>query len=658
MGHKGAILIVDDDASTCATLARFLMAEGYQTDTAATGREALEKAEGQSFNLALVDIRLPDVDGTDLLGPFRERQPDMAVILVTAYASIQSAVQALNQGAAAYIVKPMDVDEMLASVRQVLEGQRLVVENRRLYEETQRELAERRRAQEALAWERNLLRTLMDSLPDAVFVKDREGRFIAANAAQLRLLGLQTQEQLIGRPDADFLPAETAEERLIEDQYVIRSGQPILDRGEGVTDREGKLRWLLVTKVPLRDSQGRIVGLVGVSRDITQDKRLQDQLRQAEKIEAIGRLAGGIAHDFNNHLMVINNEARFILDDLDPSSPLHEGLAAICQAGESAAELTSKLMSLSRSERRETRVLNLNQVLEGMSTMLHRVIGEDLNLVMRLDQGLGEVRADPVEIERIAVNLAVNARDAMPMGGILTLETRNVELGQGDVKAFPAASAGPFVLLAITDTGSGMTPEVRERIFEPFFTTKKGDAGTGLGLATVYRVVSEAAGAIAVDTEPGHGTTFRVYWPRLEERPERRHLRSPGEALPQGSETVLVVDDEDYVRSLAVRMLRGLGYKVLAASTGPEAIQLCKTTDERVDLLLTDVVMPGMNGREVADALCSADPDLGVVYMTGYGREIIRKAALDPWHPLVQKPFTTEKLASTVRQALDAVATQ
>jgi len=658
MAQKGAILIVDDDASSCATLAHILMAKGYQTDTAATGHEALEKAEGQSFNVTLVDIRLPDVDGTDLLGPLRERQPDMAVVLVTAYASIQSAVQALNQGAAAYIVKPMDMDEMLATVRQVLDRQRLVVENRRLYEETQRELAERKRAQEALAREGNLLRTLMDSLPDSVFVKDRECRFIAANAAQLRLLGLQAQEQLIGRMDADFLPAETAEKRLVEDQYVIHSGQPIFDWEERVTDREGKVRWLLVTKVPLRDSQGRIVGLVGVSRDVTQHKRLQDQLRQAEKIEAIGRLAGGIAHDFNNHLMVINNEARFILGDLDSDSPLYEGLAAICQAGESAAELTSKLMSLSRSERRETRVLNLNQVLEGMSTMLRRVIAEDVNLVMRLDQHLGKVRADPVEFERIVVNLAVNARDAMPTGGTLTLETANVELDEAGVKAFPVASPGPFVLLAITDTGSGMTPEVRERIFEPFFTTKKGGAGTGLGLATVYRVVSEAGGGIAVDTEPGEGTTFRIYWPRLEERQERRHPRSPAEALPQGSETVLVVDDEDYVRSLAVRMLRGLGYNVLAASTGPEAIELCKTSDQRVDLLLTDVVMPGMNGREVVDALSSADPDLGVVYMTGYGLQIIGKAGLDPSHPLVQKPFTTEKLAATVREALDAVATQ
>ena len=658
MDQKGAILIVDDDASTCATLARILISKGYQTDTAATGHQALEKVEGQSFNAALVDIRLPDVDGTDLLGPFRERQPDMAVVLVTAYASIQSAVQALNQGAAAYIVKPMDMDEMLATVRQVLDRQRLVVENRRLYEETQRELAKRKRAQEALAREGNLLRTLMDSLPDSVFVKDRECCFIAANAAQLRLLGLQAQEQLIGRMDADFLPAETAEKRLVEDQYVIHSGQPILDWEERVTDREGKVRWLLVTKVPLRDSQGRIVGLVSVSRDITQHKRLQDQLRQAEKIEAIGRLAGGIAHDFNNHLMVINNEARFILDDLDPDSPLHEGLAAICQAGESAAELTSKLMSLSRSERRETRVLNLNQVLEGMSNMLRRVIAEDVNLVLRLDQHLGKVRADSVEFERIVVNLAVNARDAMPTGGTLTLETANVELDEAGVKAFPVASPGPFVLLAITDTGSGMTPEVRERIFEPFFTTKKRGAGTGLGLATVYRVVSEAGGGIAVDTEPGQGTTFRIYWPRLEERQERRHPRSPAEALPQGSETVLVVDDEDYVRSLAVRMLRGLGYNVLAASTGPEAIQLCKTSDQRVDLLLTDVVMPGMNGREVVDALSSADPDLGVVYMTGYGLQIIGKTGLDPSHPLVQKPFTTERLAATVREALDAVATE
>jgi PAS domain S-box-containing protein len=526
-----------------------------------------------------------------------------------------------------------------------------------LYEEIQRELAERKRAQEALAREGNLLRTLMDSLPDSIFVKDRECRFIAANAAQLRLLGLQAQEQLIGRMDADFLPAETAEKRLVEDQYVIHSGQPILEE-ERVTDREGKVRWLLVTKVPLRDSQGRIVGLVGVSRDVTQHKSLQDQLRQAEKIEAIGRLAGGIAHDFNNHLMVINNEARFILDDLDPDSPLHEGLAAICQAGESAAELTSKLMSLSRSERRETRVLNLNQVLEGMSTMLRRVIAEDVNLVMRLDQHVGKVRADPVEFERIVVNLAVNARDAMPTGGTLTLETANVELDEAGAKAFPVASPGPFVLLAITDTGSGMTPEVRQRIFEPFFTTKKRGAGTGLGLATVYRVVSEAGGGIAVDTEPGQGTTFRIYWPRLEERQERRHPRSPAEALPQGSETVLVVDDEAYVRSLAVRMLRGLGYNVLAASTGPEAIQLCKTSDQRVDLLLTDVVMPGMNGREVVDALSSADPDLGVVYMTGYGLQIVGKAGLDPSHPLVKKPFTTEKLAATVREALDAVATE
>ena len=404
--------------------------------------------------------------------------------------------------------------------------------------------------------------------------------------------------------------------------------------------------------------KGRALRVVSV-RDITERRRLQAQLRQATKMEAIGRLAGGIAHDFNNLLTIINGYSQFALDDLDDNNPLHNDLKEIRKAGERAASLTTQLLAFSRRQVMEMRVIDLNQVLVGMGKMLGRLIGEHVDLRVNLAEDLYSVKADSNQIEQIVVNLAVNARDAMSgaslIGGTLTIETENVELDKQFVITHAGAKVGQYVMLSVSDTGVGMTDEVKEHIFEPFFTTKKLGKGTGLGLATIYGIVKQSNGFIYADSELGQGTTFRIYLPRIDEEPEPAGPKEPESARPRGTETVLVVEDEDGVRTMAARTLRQLGYRVLEAASGAEALELCQAREEPIDLVLTDVVMPGMAGHQLVGRLRKSWQHIRALYVSGYTGDVIDYRGV--WAHgvrLVQKPFTVEELATRVRQALDA----
>ena len=384
-------------------------------------------------------------------------------------------------------------------------------------------------------------------------------------------------------------------------------------------------------------------------------QKTSEQLRQSQKMEAVGQLAGGIAHDFNNILMVINGYSDLALKAIPPNSPLRDSLEQVRQAGERATTLTRQLLAFSRRQVLQLKVLDLNAVVTNLEKMLQRLIGEDVRFETRLSQRLGRVKADPGQIEQVVMNLVVNARDAMPQGGRLMIETADVELDESYARGHAVVQPGPYVLLAVSDTGCGMDKETQARVFEPFFTTKGKDKGTGLGLATAYGIVKQSGGYIWVYSEPGQGATFKIYLPRVEKEAEplEPHVGPP--ALRKGSETILLVEDDEKVRNLLRTILAGNGYTVLEASNGIAALEKYEHHQEGIQLLLTDAVMPEMSGRELAGRLIARNLDLKVLFCSGYTDDaIVRHGILEEGIPFLQKPFTPNTLLRKVREVLDA----
>jgi two-component system cell cycle sensor histidine kinase/response regulator CckA len=387
-------------------------------------------------------------------------------------------------------------------------------------------------------------------------------------------------------------------------------------------------------------------------------QRLEEQLRQSQKMEAVGLLAGGVAHDFNNLLTAILGYTELLAAEAGAGSPLHEAIDEIRKAGERAASLTRQLLAFSRKQVLEPRVLDVNVLLENLDRMLRRVIGADIELVTLLGPDIGRVRADAGQIEQVVMNLAVNARDAMPGGGTITIETRDVELDAAYVAGHAVGGApGGYVMIAVSDTGVGMSAATKARIFEPFFTTKGLGQGTGLGLATVYGIIKQSGGYIWVYSEPGQGTTFKVYLPQVLDETEEPARQAPARAQPVGgSETILLVENDDSVRALAIKVLESCGYTVLPARRGSEALALAERLAFPIHLLLSDLIMPGMGGSELAARLALVRPEARFLFMTGYTNDAIsRRGILEQGRNVLHKPFTVTALALSVREALDAL---
>ncbi len=491
---------------------------------------------------------------------------------------------------------------------------------------------------------------IVDTISDAVIVTNVDGDVIDWNPAAERIFGY-TKAEIIGRPLQLLSAAEDVPElaRQLSEAYKQHgrwAGElPYLrkDGSYGVAD---------VIVAVQRDANGRASSIISVSRDVTERKRLEAQLQQAQKMEAVGRLAGGIAHDFNNMLTAVKAYSEFLLEDLDHADARRTDVQEIAKAADRAASLTRQLLAFSRKQVLQPRPLDLNEVVEGMEKMLSRLIGEDLHIVTRLDPDLKLVEADPSQIEQVIMNLAVNARDAMPDGGVLTIETRNVLLDHVD----PAwgIEPGAHATLAITDTGVGMDAQIRAQIFEPFFTTKPVGKGTGLGLSTVYGIIKQSGGHVSVYSEPGQGSTFKVYLPHVETSAAGPVLGPAMSRLPRGSETIVLVDDDEGVRAVARRILQRAGYTVLSAPDGVEALRLIGDSSAAVHLLVTDVVMPGLGGRDLVARVRDTHPDLRVLFVSGYTEEGVRRhGVLDTESAFLEKPFTAERLSQKVREILD-----
>ena len=405
-----------------------------------------------------------------------------------------------------------------------------------------------------------------------------------------------------------------------------------------------------LTLNPVCDAAGQVIGIADMAEDMTERRLLEMQLRQVQKMEAIGQLAGGVAHDFNNLLLVILGHCEMLAMRLPAGSPGRDSVNQIGRAAERAAALTRRLLDFSCQRMPELQVLDLNVLVADTEKMLRRLIEENVRLITILQPGLSRVRADPGQIDQIIMNLAVNARDAMPKGGSLTLQTRNLEMGAAYTKAPPGLGSGRYVLLAVTDTGCGMTSEVQARIFEPFFTTKGVGQGTGLGLAMVPGIVQQSGGHIVVHSLPGIGTTFKIYLPAVGEL-AKQPLQSPPVKPVRSSETILLVEDEAPVREITALLLESLGYRVQEASSGEEALHLAQDSREKIDLLMTDVLMPGMSGSELAEVLRASDAGLKVLFLSGHsGDTVVRHGVVHTEVAFLQKPFTLDALAKKLRE--------
>jgi PAS domain S-box-containing protein len=515
---------------------------------------------------------------------------------------------------------------------------------------TARDATHRRRAEERLRESEARYRGLVEGSIQGVLIH-QDGKIRYANPACARLFGYDNSAGLL---DLDWQVLVAPEHRpalAARVEACLRGEEVAAHPGWQGVRRDGTRIWLesIVSPMSWRDRSAAVAFL----NDITGRKQLEEQLRQSQKMEAVGRLAGGVAHDFNNLLTIINGYSEIVQTQLPPDSPVLGLIEEIAEAGSRAASLTRQLLTFSRKQVAEQKTVHLHAVVGDLEKMLRRLIGEDVIFTINLGVGVGLVKADPTQLEQVLMNLVVNARDAMPQGGRLTIETANAELDHHDTRAHPDVRPGPYVVLAVTDTGVGMDEVTRVRVFEPFFSTKGPDKGTGLGLAVVHGIVKQSGGHIAVDSEPGRGTTFRIYLPRVED------AAAPGKShyglvkAPRGSETILLTEDEPAVRALARHVLTTHGYTVLEADHGKAALHVAEECRGPIHLLVTDVIMPGMSGPQLTDRLSAERTGLKVLYLSGHTDSAIRQAVLKADAAFLQKPFTPTALAQKVREVLD-----
>jgi len=507
-----------------------------------------------------------------------------------------------------------------------------------------------RSAQQALKASESNFRSLVVNAPYGICRCEADGQLVDANPALIAMLGFSSGEELLRRNLAtDIYRASEQRASLLE---CFRSGRRF-DKAEAEwTRRDGSALVVRVSARPIRNTN-KTVSFELYAEDITEQRALEQQLRQAQKMEAVGRLAGGIAHDFNNLLMVISGYCEFLLQKLGPDPALRSYAQEIANAADRATSLTRQLLAFSRKQMLTPKVLDLNAVVQENLKMLPRLIGEDVELVTVPGGGLGKVKADPSQIEQVIMNLVVNGRDAMPNGGKLTIETANVALDDAYARLHPGVTPGDYVMLAISDTGAGMDKETQSHIFEPFFTTK-GQKGTGLGLSMVYGIVKQSGGYIWVYSEIGHGTTFKVYLPRVEAAAEKPALESATAGPPQGHETILVVEDEPQLRDLTRQFLETHGYTVLVAENGAAALEAVRRHAGFIHLLLTDIIMPVMNGRELAQRMAVLSPKTRILFMSGYTESAVwRNGTIEESVNFLQKPFTLDALTRKVREVLE-----
>jgi len=629
------VLLVEDnpgDARLILELLEDVQAQAFDLERVGRLDHALSRLSRTGVDVVLLDLGLPDSQGLETFVRARRSAPEEPIVVISGLDDERLALEAVRSGAQDYLVKGRIEGHLLARVL--------------------RYAVERKRAELELLAREERFRALVEHSADAIALLDRAGTITYATPSTERVLGYRA-EQVLGR---------NAMELIHPDDVAVVSGHllGLQDRPGAVVALDARYRhqdgsWRFgECSVANRLSDPTVRALVLNYREITERRRLEEQLRQAQKMEAVGRLAGGVAHDFNNVLTAIFGYADLLNEELPEGHQARRDLDEIRKAAQRASTLTRQLLAFSRQQVLQPMVLSLNDLVEDIQNMLVRLVAEDIQLRLRLEPSAGNVRADAGQIQQVLMNLVVNARDAMPSGGKLLVETANTELSEQYAESHQPVVAGAYVMLAVSDSGVGMDAETRARIFEPFFTTKEKGRGTGLGLSTVYGIVKQSGGYVWVYSEPGRGTTFKIYLPRVDAPAES--LAPPREAATlAGTETILLAEDDEMLRPLSKGLLEKLGYSVLDAENAVQALALANAHVGPIQLLVADVVMPGASGRELARRLAQSRPDTRVLYVSGYTDDaIVHHGMLEPGLNFLQKPFTPAALARKVREVLDA----
>ncbi|MCI0487052.1 MAG: response regulator [Blastocatellia bacterium] len=626
------VLIVDDSTNDAILIERELRRGGYdlffkRVDTAADMEAALD---GEEWDAVVADYVIPGFGGLAALALLKEKGLDLPFVIVSGALGEETAVEVMRAGAHDYIMK-----DRLARLVPAIEREANV---RR----------ERKRADSALRESEARFKRLVEPNIIGIIVADTRGSITEANDAFLKMVGY-AREELPLRWD-EMTPPEyrPGDEEVIE---RLKVSDIIAPFEKEYIRKDGSRVPVLIGGSLLESSRDDCICFV---IDLTERKRLERQLHQSQKMEAIGRLAGGVAHDFNNLLTAITGYSDLLLMRLSDTDPQHSSLQEIKNAGDRAAALTRRLLVFSHKQVLQPKVLDLGETIASSVEMLRRLIGERVELVTVLDPNLGRVKADPAQMEEVIMNLATNARDAMPEGGKLIIEAANIYLDEAYGRSEFGTGPGHYVMLSVADTGCGMDEETRSHLFEPFFTTKEKGKGTGLGLSTVYGIVKQSGGHIKAYSETGIGTTFKIFLPRVEGEADSLRVRASGDEMLRGSETVLLVEDEEIVRRLARNILDAGGYRVLEAADAAEALEICERCEDQIDLMLTDVVMPRMNGFKLAERATILRPAMKVLYMSGYtGNALFNEGVAQNEVAFLQKPFTAYDLTYKLREVLD-----
>lgn len=679
------ILAVDDHEENLYFLESLLKPGGNRVLGAANGAEALEILKSEKIGLVISDILMPVMDGFQLCLEMKKDDTLRAIpfIFYTAtYTGPQDEAFARKIGADLFLVKPCEPDTFLDAVEEVMAGasspsqpsapgeqdevevfklynERLIRKLEQKMIEVERELEARKAAEEELKRSEERYRTLVENAGEVIVVA-QEGKIRFANRRVFDLLGVQPEE-LKDRPFTQYIHPEDRQ-ILFERRADMLQGKFLpSDYCFRVLDRAGRPRWVEINAVVI-DWEGRPATL-NFLEDITERKQAQDeqdalreQLAQSQKVEAIGRLAGGVAHDFNNMLSIILGYGDMLLGKIGADDPLRDFVLQIVEAAKRSAALTRQLLAFSRKQTLKPEALDLNDTLSNLEKMLRRLIGEDIELKVVPGEPLAPVMADPGQIEQVILNLAINARDAMPGGGKLIMETSNVDADEDCVKLHEDLTPGSYVLLSVSDTGCGMDDDVKNKIFEPFFTTKDKGKGTGLGLATVYGIVKQSGGNISVVSAPGKGASFKIYLPRTETAPaEAKAVPAAGEKWvgENSGGNILIVEDEEALRNLMRNILSRQGFTVTLAADGIDALRFIEEKSLAPDLLITDVVMPGISGFALVEKFRTAFPDIRVLYMSGYtDQEVYKMSEQDRGAPFMHKPFSIVELTAKVKEAM------
>ena len=649
MAFSPKILIVDDEPRMCESLRKLLGGKGYEVYTAGSGSEAQALLQDRRFDVALVDMLMPDTDGHQLMDLINEKSPDTDVIVITGDTSLESAIGALKRGAYDYVRKPFEFQELLTTIENALKQKRLTKENESINQK--------------LEWSESRYRRLVENSPDIIYALDEAGNFTFISNAAERLLCVDRQQliskhynTIIHKDDQEkakwfFNERRTGERsttgvelRLISSEecgepksYEVRH-LTIELKSTGIYDRD------------VSDGSKNFLGTYGVARDISDRKRLETQLRHAQKMEAVGTLAGGIAHDFNNLLMGIQGYASLMLIKTDPEHPHYKNLSSIEQLVQNGADLTKQLLGFARDGKYDIKSTDMNEIARDTIGMFGRT-KKEISVYEEYETAIWPVEVDQGQIQQVLLNIFVNAGQAMPGGGDLTLVTKNVILGAQDAKVFGLPPAR-YVRISVSDTGVGIDDGARQRIFEPFFTTKELGHGTGLGLASAYGIIQNHQGTITVDSQVGQGTTFHIYLPASEivkkdEKPFLNHNHN-------GRQTVLLVDDEDFILKIGSEILQELGYTVLTAGSGKEALEIYSKNKDNIDIVVLDMIMPGMGGGETYDSIKAMKLDVKVLLSSGYSIMGEASAILERGcQGFIQKPFTMKSFSEKLREILD-----